>query len=994
MKHLAMCLSAAAILLALPISLLAVTINIPADYATIQAGIDNATDGDTVLVAPGTYVENLDYLGKAVAVIGSEGADSTTLLPNDAYSSFILIKDVAGLGSELSGFTITGGGLRTVIDIQNASPLIAENVLIDNNHYPGITVYMIKCSESDAVVRRNFITDNDGPLGIYLGTGSEDMEIYNNTIVAIKGIILAVNGGNVFNNIITGGSHGLQIDTIQAPGSSFALLDYNNVWNNTVNYDIGISPGTNDISDNAMFLIESLGDYRLDINSPCIDAGNSNPVYNDLDGSRNDIGASPLAETIAQPIIHRIFWSRANGGNNHWYGIMARPFFWNDAKDSAAVLSHNGQFGYLAALTSAAENQFVTDSLVAGIAPWTNLNQFWLGGYDMESFWFWVTGESSFYYNWDIDEPGVAFVSHAITLVGATGLWRAEPPLDEANNLWLWSIVEWGDTSPPDLPVTIDIPLDFVTIQEAIDSANWYDTIMVAPGEYIENINYKRKGVVLISSGGPEVTTLQPADQNIPTIIIADTVVSGAELSGFTITGADQTNSIYASYAGLKVSNNHFLNMTGTNVVAFSRSVGLFINNLFVGNSSGSCVSSYKGETEFINNTFDRVYRALYFLDGTSSIDNNIFANCATSEIHISPDALCEVNYNCFYNSNIDYNLLSGTGNFAVDPQFVDTANYNYNLSPTSLCINAGNPDPIYNDPDGSRNDVGAYPFDLTTQTSPLAINLDIVSEYRLRVASQSPAIGWTFFDNSGSPAGYQIEVGTDQDWSVAERWATGQIFSADTSAVYAGSALDDGTTYYYRVQLYNGSIWGDWSETWFFTNTPPEIPTGLQPAEGSTLMGVYAVSSDAESDPLTFDFELYDDEYMTELLDSAVNYGGWWQPDVPVGEVYWWRMRADDGYERSDFTLIQSFTFDWSTCCSGMRGNMDFDPDDRVNVADIAYEIKWLFGIPSGPAPVCAEEANANGDPDEKTGIADISFLVSWLFGIPSGPPPPPCPW
>ena len=39
--------------------LFSTTINIPADYTTIQAGINASVDGDTVLVAQGTYSENL-----------------------------------------------------------------------------------------------------------------------------------------------------------------------------------------------------------------------------------------------------------------------------------------------------------------------------------------------------------------------------------------------------------------------------------------------------------------------------------------------------------------------------------------------------------------------------------------------------------------------------------------------------------------------------------------------------------------------------------------------------------------------------------------------------------------------------------------------------------------------------------------------------------------------------------------------------------------------
>ncbi len=57
--------------LALPTS--AKTIHVPADQPTIQAGINTASNGDTVLVSAGTYYENINFSGKAITVASASG---------------------------------------------------------------------------------------------------------------------------------------------------------------------------------------------------------------------------------------------------------------------------------------------------------------------------------------------------------------------------------------------------------------------------------------------------------------------------------------------------------------------------------------------------------------------------------------------------------------------------------------------------------------------------------------------------------------------------------------------------------------------------------------------------------------------------------------------------------------------------------------------------------------------------------------------------------
>jgi hypothetical protein len=46
-----------------------------------------------------------------------------------------------------------------------------------------------------------------------------------------------------------------------------------------------------------------------------------------------------------------------------------------------------------------------------------------------------------------------------------------------------------------------------------------------------------------------------------------------------------------------------------------------------------------------------------------------------------------------------------------LNPQFTGSVTHDYSLLSSSPCIDSGDPDPAYNDPDGTRNDVGAFPY-------------------------------------------------------------------------------------------------------------------------------------------------------------------------------------------------------------------------------------------------------------------------------------------
>ena len=74
---------------------------------------------------------------------------------------------------------------------------------------------------------------------------------------------------------------------------NFSVLDYNNLWDNRPNYDVAGIGGDNDFFTDPMFVEPDAHDYRLQAQSPCIDAGHPDSAYNDPDGTRNDVGAIP-----------------------------------------------------------------------------------------------------------------------------------------------------------------------------------------------------------------------------------------------------------------------------------------------------------------------------------------------------------------------------------------------------------------------------------------------------------------------------------------------------------------------------------------------------------------------------------------------------------------------------------------------------------------------------------------------------------------------------
>jgi len=166
---------------------LAKVIHVPADQPTIQAGIDAAVNGDKVVVSPGTYLENLNFHGKAITVTSQKGP-AQTIIDGGGTAPVAAFISGEGLNSVLNQFTLQngvgtfdfgyqGGG----VSIDNASPTITHNVIQNSTAGDGggIGVYFGSPLIAENVIQGNY-AQFGGAIAI---VGGSNAQILQNTII-------------------------------------------------------------------------------------------------------------------------------------------------------------------------------------------------------------------------------------------------------------------------------------------------------------------------------------------------------------------------------------------------------------------------------------------------------------------------------------------------------------------------------------------------------------------------------------------------------------------------------------------------------------------------------------------------------------------------------------------------------------------------------------------------------------------------------------------
>ena len=294
----------------------AAILDVPGSYSTIPAAITAASNGDVILVSPGTYTQNVSFGGKQLALRSVAGPGSTIISVSGGKGV------VLGGDSELSGFTITGasssfgagvevsgagtlirgnifdgnaqtaGGYGAGIGGNSASPIIDGNIFrnhtADGQYLSGVVSFIN--GSSPKIINNVFVDNTTRAINFVLPSGNSPV-VVNNTFVRNT---VAIKYGSFSlttfrNNVLANNGIGLLLDY---PGA-LPTWEFNDVFGNSTNYSGGMPDLTGiggNISQNPLFV--GGNDFRPQPGSPLIDSGSPllAPTH-DLDGQPRPLGA-------------------------------------------------------------------------------------------------------------------------------------------------------------------------------------------------------------------------------------------------------------------------------------------------------------------------------------------------------------------------------------------------------------------------------------------------------------------------------------------------------------------------------------------------------------------------------------------------------------------------------------------------------------------------------------------------------------------------------
>jgi hypothetical protein len=394
----------------------------------------------------------------------------------------------------------------------------------------------------------------------------------------------------------------------------------------------------------------------------------------------------------------------------------------------------------------------------------------------------------------------------------------------------------------------IPIPADFIKIQQGIDAAVDGDTVLVSPGVYLESLDFKGKRILVRSGAGPDSTILEPAAARLPAVLFASGEDSLSVLDGLTVRAARNAVGILCLDAGpiiqhcvitdcindgygaaIKCDSNAsptirhnvihhndaqifaaiYVEGQSTSEIAYNvihhNSGGLpgvgishglaYIHHNVLHDNTGTGLWWFEDAAIYIrgsgqrviNNTLVRNTVGIFSGSGVSTVRNNIVTS---GLIGIREDGASNFDHNNVW--NVAYPDEGVPPDFSEDPMFVDTLD-DFRLTAGSPCIDAGHPDAAYEDPDGTRNDLGALPLGGfgPTPPTPLAPAHDSI------VPTLYPVFSWTASREAdgGGQVEYDLRISIDSLFTSAT-----EVDSLQFNSYSPVAPLEQGRRYWWKV--------------------------------------------------------------------------------------------------------------------------------------------------------------------------------------------------
>jgi parallel beta-helix repeat protein len=221
-------------------------IHVPSEFPTIQSAIDNASSGDTILVASGTYREYLN-INKSLSIVGENR--TTTVIDGDGADYVVSINSdnvtIEGLTITKTISGLSGGGIHVSL----SNRVVIYDVEITNTS-TGLNLYL----SSNGVFSNNIIINNTNAVMINSGSNSN---VFSGNIVSGNYYGVVFNGylnsnvfsGNTFSENLDVGVylssisnrnffyHNNFLDTIPVQSGSTNVWSRNGEGNYWVNYN-------------------------------------------------------------------------------------------------------------------------------------------------------------------------------------------------------------------------------------------------------------------------------------------------------------------------------------------------------------------------------------------------------------------------------------------------------------------------------------------------------------------------------------------------------------------------------------------------------------------------------------------------------------------------------------------------------------------------------------------------------------------------------------